>query len=150
MGAVTYPDSRVSEFINDNMIPIQVAYDAVPLADDYNIKWTPTILSLDSSGKEHHRIVGFLPPEEFVPGLLLGIAKVHFDLDEFDRALSYLHRILSDHPSSDAAPEALYLRGVSLYKTTHEARPLKEAYEELQAKYPRSEWATRAQPYRLL
>ena len=79
MGAVTYPDSRVAEFINNRMIPLQMLYDAQPYASDYNVKWTPTIITLDQKGKEHHRIVGFLPPDEFIPGLLLGTAKVNFD-----------------------------------------------------------------------
>jgi hypothetical protein len=150
MGAVTYPDKHVSQFITENLIPIQVAYNAKPLAGDFNITWTPTILTLDASGKEHHRIVGFLPPQEFIPALLLGIAKAHFDLEHLDQALALLDKILLDYGRSDAAPEAVYLRGVALYKSTHDAKPLKEAYERLEADYPTSEWAKRAAPYRLL
>ena len=48
------------------------------------------------------------------------------------------------------APEAVYLRGVSRYKSSHSAAPLKEAYEKLRAEYPASEWTQRAQPYSLL
>jgi len=61
-----------------------------------------------------------------------------------------LEALLAGYPKSDAAPEAIFLRGVSRYKSTHEAKPLKEAYELLQAQYPGSEWTKRAYPYRLL
>ena len=83
MGAVTYPDSKVAGFVNDRMIPIQLLANAKPYADDFNVKWTPTVIVLDEDGKEHSRTVGFLPPEEFVPSLLLGIIKAHFDLNHF-------------------------------------------------------------------
>jgi tetratricopeptide (TPR) repeat protein len=150
MGAVTYPDERVVTFILENLIPLQVKSDAQPLATDFNVKWTPTLVTLDSDGKEHHRTVGFLPPEELVPSLLLGIAKCHFDRERYEEALKALNRLLESYPKSDAAPEAIFLRGVSLYKSTHNPKPLKEAYEKLQAEYPSSEWTKRAYPYRLI
>jgi len=150
MGAVTYPDSRVAEFINNRMIPVQMLYDAQPYASDYNVKWMPTIITLDQNGKEHHRIVGFLPPDEFIPGLLLGIAKVNFDRDELDEAIADLEKIVNNYPKSAATPEAIYLRGVTQYKNTHSPEPLKEAFEQLRREYPASEWAKRATPYSLL
>jgi len=150
MGAVTYPDVRVVEFILENLIPLQVKSNAQPIASDFNVKWTPTLVTLDSDGKEHHRTVGFLPPEELVPSLLLGIAKCHFDRERYEEALNVLNKLLESYPKSDAAPEAIFLRGVSLYKSTHNPKPLKEAYEKLQAEYPSSEWTKRAYPYRLI
>jgi thioredoxin-related protein len=150
MGAVTYPQSRVVEFIEKHLIPLQVAFDAQPLATDFKIKWTPTLITLDADGKEHHRTVGFLPPEELIPSLMLGIAKTHFDQDQVNEALSILEKLWADYPKSDSVPEAIYLRGVCRYKSTHTAKPLKEAYEQLQAAHPASEWTKRASPYRLL
>jgi tetratricopeptide (TPR) repeat protein len=150
MDAVTYPNENVIEFIQRNMIPLRVAFDAQPLATDFNLKWTPTLIALDADGKEHQRTVGFLPPEELIPSLLLGIAKSYFDRERFSEALSTLDKLIKDYPNSDSVPEALYLQGVSKYKSTHNPKPLKEAYEQLQAKYPSSEWTKRAYPYRLL
>ncbi len=150
MDAVTYPDHRVIEFIQSHMIPLRVPFDDKPLSADFNVKWTPTLVTLDPEGKEHHRTVGFLAPEELIPSLLLGIAKSHFDRERFDEALSTLDRLRTDYPNSDSAPEAIYLRGVSKYKSTHDPKPLKGAYEQLQARHPSSEWTKRAYPYRLL
>jgi hypothetical protein len=150
MGAVTYPNEKVVEFIENHMLPIQVLSDAQPLAKNFNVQWTPTVITLDEEGKEHHRTIGFLSPEEFIPSLMLGIAKCHFDRKKFSEALAMLETILKDYPKSDSAPEAVYLRGVALYKSTHKADPLKEAYNRLQAEYPSSEWTKRAKPYALL
>jgi tetratricopeptide (TPR) repeat protein len=150
MGAVTYPNPEVGEFIQKYFIPLQLLFDAKPLAKDFQIKWTPSILTLDGGGKEHHRTVGFLAPEEFIPSLMLGLAKTRFDLDQFDEALVHLDQIIAKYPKSGSAPEAVYLRGVARYKSTHDAKKLKEAFEQLKESYPTSEWAQRAAPYRLL
>ncbi len=150
MGAVTYPDPKVIDFVNGRMIPVQLLSDTEPYATDYNIKWTPTIITLDEMGKEHHRVVGFLPPEEFIASCLLGIAKLNFDADRFQDTLFEIEKILANYPKSKAAPEAVYLRGVAGYKSTHNPKPLKAAWEKLQAEYPMSEWTERARPYSLL
>ncbi len=94
MGAVTYPDARVSEFVTSRMVPLQVQADS-PLAADFKVKWTPTIVVLDYYGKEHHRTVGFFPPEEFIPNLLLGIGKIDFDIDQFNDAILNLDQLLA-------------------------------------------------------
>jgi TolA-binding protein len=150
MDAVTYPDDKVISFINENMIPLRIAFDAQPLSTDFNIKWTPALITLDTQGKEHHRTVGFLAPEELLPSLLLGMAKSYFETDRFDEALASLDKLLGEYPKSDSTPEAVYLRGVCRYKSTHDPKPLKAAYEQLEADHPASEWTKRAYPYRLL
>ena len=150
MDAVTYPDAEVIGFISKNLIPLRVQFDAQPLSSDFKVKWTPTLVTLDSYGTEHHRTVGFLSPEELIPSLLLGIAKTYFEADRFDQALQNFEKLLAEYPKSDSAPEAIYLQGVCRYKSTHDAKPLKEAYEKLSAEHPSSEWARRAYPYRLL
>ena len=150
MGAVTYPNEKVVEFVEKNMVPVQVLFDAQPLASEFKIKWTPTVITLDEEGNEHHRTVGFLSPEEFIPSLMLGMGKAYFDREKFEAAMALFDQLLQGYPKSDAAPEAVYLRGVSQYKSSHNAKPLKEAYERLKTDYPSSEWTKRAQPYRLL
>lgn len=150
MDAVTYLQARVIEFIQKNMIPLRVKSDTQPLSTDFNIKWTPTTITLDADGKEHHRTIGFLAPEELIPSLLLGIAKSYFDREQFNEALSTIEKILTNYPESDSTPEAIYLQGVCRYKSIHNPKLLKDAYQQLQDKYPSSEWTKRAYPYRLL
>jgi TolA-binding protein len=93
---------------------------------------------------------GFLPPEELVPSLLLGTAKCDFENGQFQDAEAVLVRLLKEYPKGGAAPEALYLLGVTRYKAFHDPKPLKDAYERLHVEYPGSEWEKRAYPYRLL
>lgn len=150
MGAVTYPDTNVINFIADNFVPLQIQADAKPYATDFNIKWTPTVITLGLDGKEHHRTVGFFGPEELIPSLLLGTGKFHFDNDRYPEALDSLEKVASDYPKSDSVPEAIFLTGVSRYKNTNDPKPLKEAYEKLTAEFPDNEWTKRAYPYRLL
>ena len=150
MGAVTFPDTRVITFINQNVVPIRLPHDHKPLADQFQIKWTPALVTLDTEGKEHHRTVGFLSPEELIPSLLLGKAKIDFDHENFAKAVVTLEDLLKDYPKSTAAPEAIFLRGVCLYKSTHNPKALKEIYDKLSKNYPDNEWTKRASPYRLI
>ena len=150
MEAVTFPKDYVVEFINANLVPVRLAHDAEPESKDFQVKWTPTLLILDQKGREHHRTVGFLSPEELIPSLMLGIAKGHFENDALEKAVQWLEKVITQHPGSNFTPEAIFLRGVSKYKITHETAPLKAAYEELNSKFPENEWTKRAYPYRLL
>ena len=150
MDAVTYPDARVKTFFKENTIPVRVAFDHETLSKKFGIKWTPTLVCLDPEGVEHHRTVGFLDPGELIPSVLLGKAKTDFDRDNFEGAIRTLETLRSDFPKSGSTPEAIFLYGVSRYKSTHDPKPLKEAYEKLNAEYPESEWTKRAYPYRLL
>ena len=79
MDAVTYPDKKVSDFIKKNLIALRIPADTKPYCADFNITWTPTLIVLDKDGKEHHRSVGFLSPEELIPALLLGMIKTRFE-----------------------------------------------------------------------
>lgn len=150
MGAVTYPDQKVKDFIAENMIPVQLLNTTEPEAEQHNASWTPLFIVLDPEGKEHQRNVGFLPPEEFIPFLMLGIGKVHFDNERFEEAISCFEQVLNEYPGSASAPEAFYFRGVSRFQMSHDAERLKETYEEIRERYPKSEWAKRAEPYSLL
>jgi hypothetical protein len=124
--------------------------DAEPMATDYNIKWTPNLLVLDEEGKEHHRIIGFLPPLELIPSIMLGMGKTHFDRDRFQEAIAIFDSIINEYPYTNSAPEAIFFKGVSQYKSSHEPKHLKEAYQLLQTRYHYSEWSRRAYPYWLL
>jgi tetratricopeptide (TPR) repeat protein len=150
MDAVTYPVAEVSNFINDTFIPVRVRFDAKPLSEEFNVKWTPTLVILDTGGAEHHRSVGFLAADELLQTLLIGLGRTLFDKDRFTEALVHFERLLANYPAGDSAAEAMYLRGVCMYKSTGKPGFLKEAYERLAAERPNSEWTKRAFPYRLL
>ena len=114
------------------------------------MKWTPTVIILDPNGDEHHRFVGFLPPDDFSGQIVLGKGKAGFNLDQFEQAIQCFQELLVLHPKGDAAPEAQYYLGVSKYKASHDSRELKVSLEILRRDYPGSEWAKKAQVYELI
>jgi hypothetical protein len=150
MDAVTYPDDEVSDFVGRYLVPLRLPFNHEPLSTQFNVKWTPTLITLDEDGQEHHRTVGFLAPKEFMASQLLGIAKTDFDRENFEQALLRLNMIIDRFNDSDAAAEAIFLKGVSLYKSTHDPKPLRAAYDRLSTEYAGSEWTKRAYPYRLI
>ncbi len=107
----------------------------------FDAVWTPTVLVLDSGGKERARIEGYLPKEEFRAALELGLARVAFVHKQFAEAERRYGEIVDRHPASKAAPEALYWRGVSHYSATKDHTALGELRRQLEEKYPDSVWA---------
>jgi len=150
MGAVTYPNEGVAKFVDLNFVPVQVETSNKDLVEKYNVSWTPAILVLDSDGKEHYRSVGFLQPDVFIATFELGKARYYLDLEQFAEARALLEELIERCPVPEVLPEAIYFHGVATYKQTHDVKPLKKAYETLSAKYPQSEWAKRAEPYKLI
>jgi len=150
MDTVTYPNDTVQVFVQESFIPLLIQFDAKPLSRDFNIKWTPTLITLGTDKREHHRTVGFLDPDAFIANSMLGIGKYHFDNDRYPESLTFFENIIARQPQSDSAAEALFLRGVASYKNSGDPKPLKEAYETLSSRFPDSEWTRRAYPYRLL
>ncbi len=107
MDTVTYPDTNTSDFVSKYLVSLKVNTSSVPSwASGYPIQYTPTVLILDDSGREHHRIVGFLPPKEFVPALMLGIAKAQVQMGQSAKAKAMLNWMLQVHGMSQAARDA--------------------------------------------
>lgn len=150
MDTVSYPQPEVEKFIADHLIPLRIPADHPQMGPQFTIKWTPTLIILDTEGKEHFRTLGFLAPEEFVPSLLLGLAKTSFDSADRTKSIKYLDRLISAYPGSFFAPEAVYLRGVSGYIESHDISNLIGICDTLKEKYPDSHWVMRAAPYELL
>ena len=150
MDAVTFSDPEVANFIAARVIALRAPVGTKTLAADFRVVWTPTMVLLDYYGKEHQRTVGFIPPDEMVASLLLGIGKVAFDNDQFNEAGIQFNTLLKAFPQSASAPEAVYLRGAARYKSSHAAATLKETYQQLLTEYPASKWTRRAEPYNLL
>jgi thioredoxin-related protein len=150
MDAVSYPNPKVIEVFEKNLIAVKVLINSQPLPKKFRVQWTPTLILLDDEGEEHNRTVGFLPPDELLASLMLGIGKSHFDYDEFSEAENTFQHLLAEYPKSDSSSEAAYYLGVSRYKRTRNAEELKKTVQHLQRDFPQSEWAKRASVYQLL
>jgi hypothetical protein len=150
MGAVTYPNDKVIKFVDYNFVPVQIQTSNTALVEHFKVKWTPAIFVLDADGNVVHQVVGFLPPEEFIPTFMVAKGKWYFNAEQHPEAQGMFDEALGGYPASTVAAEAVFFLGVSRYKMTHNPKPLREAYETLMAKFPGSEWAKRAAPYRLI
>jgi TolA-binding protein len=98
----------------------------------------------DSDGTERYRFEGYLPAEDFVAQLALGLGKAHFARGQWLEAEERFRGVLEPHADSEIAPEALYWCGVSRYKATGDASALQETAKAFQSQYPDSSWAKRA------
>ena len=99
---------------------------------------------LDDSGKERFRIEGYLPREEFVAHLEMGLARVAFMDKQWADAESRYSAISDRHPSSSVVPEAMYWAAVSHYKKTNDHTVLGRLGEQLAQKFPDNIWTEKA------
>jgi len=144
-----YPDERVAQFVKQHFIPVRIhvrqnADDWKRIGGRYGAQWTPTVLFVDPSGQERHRIEGFLPTEDFLPQLQLGSAHAAFGAGRFDDAEKRFRTVVEQYPNTDAAPEALYWAGVSRYKATSDPAALKDTAAAFLDRYRDSTWAKKA------
>ena len=109
----------------------------------FGAEWTPTILVSDSAGKEQHRIEGFLPKDDFMGQLRLGLAHAARAKGDFASAESR-YRELAGAAPPELAAEALYWGGVSSYKRTNDATALTETARQMRERFPDSTWMKKA------
>jgi hypothetical protein len=147
MGAVTYPNPEVEQYLNAHFIPVQFDVMAQPeKMEELNSMWTPTIIVQDGEGKEHRRTQGYLDPQRFLGELALAQLKSAIDNGDFQAARQLseeaLQMTLGD---SDREPEARYWASVAAYKATNDVNNLMQGWNRLLDQFPESEWAKRAE-----
>ena len=144
MDTVTYPNHHVAHFTEEHFVPARVrTKDHPDLMKEYFVTWTPNVVVMDDAGKVHYRIEGFLPPDEFVAHLAIGLGKYLLDREEFERAAERFDEVAQRHQGANAAAEALYWLGVAYYKKSHDPAQLRSSWQLLAMKYPQSDWTTR-------
>jgi hypothetical protein len=144
-----YTDPRVADFITDRFVPVRVHVkdqhaDFQRLGEQFGAQWTPTILVLDDSGDERHRVEGFLPADDFLSQLKLGTARAAFERKDYAAAERSYREVEERFPQTDAAAEALYWAGVAKYRATNDASALNETARAFQQKYQSTSWAKKA------
>ena len=144
-----YPNPAVADFVTRHFVPVRVHVkenaDAFrTLGDRFNAHWTPTTLLVDGSGTERHRIEGFLPADEFLSQLALGLAKAAFARQDYAAAERLYRDVVEKFPNTDSAPEAQYWAGVSKYRATNDAGALKATGQAFRERYQDSTWAKKA------
>lgn len=132
-----------------NFVPVRVhireqAGEYKRLGERFGAHWTPTTLIIDGDGAERHRLEGFLPKEDYLGQLTLGLAKSAFAHARYSEARALFDVVLERYPDSEAAPEAQYWTGVSAYKETGDAAALAETAGRFGQRYSDTVWAKKA------
>ncbi|MCF6158062.1 MAG: thioredoxin family protein [wastewater metagenome] len=139
---MTYPNPAVIEYLNKNFIPVRFNVQAhTDIVRKNRILWAPTILILDSNGIEYYRFNGFLPPDEFIPHLEFGLAKMALEKQDIKTANRQFRMVVDTYPKSDIAPEAQYWFGVTEFQITHDVCSEVNAWRKITEDYPNSIWA---------
>jgi hypothetical protein len=144
-----YSNPDVADFITRTFLPVRVHVreqrdEFQRLGKRFNAQWTPTILIVDDTGAERHRVEGFLPADDFSSQLALGLGHAAFAAGDFAAAEPYFREVVDRYPNTEAAPEALYWAGVSHYKATNDANALGETAKAFDQRYKDSSWAKKA------
>ena len=146
MDTVTYPDPRVAAFIMGHFIPARLRVKESPeLVQEYLVGWTPNVVLTDDLGKVHYHLEGYLPPEDFLAYLSLGVGKYRLNRKHFDQAGERFDEVARRHAGTDVGAEALYWLGVAKYKQSHDSAQLRPSWQRLAQEYPNSEWTKRTQ-----
>lgn len=140
-----YPNNRVASFVDGNFIPVKIHIKQNKEGfKRFGAQWTPTGIILDPDGNERHRFEGFLPADDFLAQLELGLARSAFAREDFADAEKRFRAVVERYPNSDAAPEALYWAGVSKYKASNDAAALAEIGQQFKSRYTNTVWAKKA------
>ncbi|MBV9647916.1 MAG: hypothetical protein JO043_10670 [Candidatus Eremiobacteraeota bacterium] len=143
---MTYPQTAVRDAIEKYCVPVQIDNSteaAEPVTTRYRHIWTPDLRILEDDGNELYRWNGYLPPFEFAPKLIAGVAQARLRLREFDAAIEAYTDVLTRFPTSFVAPEAQYFLACSQYRKSHESSDLLRGWHELEKTYPTSVWTVK-------
>jgi hypothetical protein len=143
----------VARLVDETFVPVRVhvkqqTEEYQRLSERFGAQWTPTVLVVDRTGRERHRIEGFLPVDDFVSQLAMGAAHAAFAAGDYASAARRFDEIVEAHASTEAAPEALYWAGVSRYKASGNPAALKETARRFSERFQDTSWAKKASVWR--
>lgn len=134
----------MESLISREFVPIKIHIKEQPATfERFGAQWTPTFVIFDSTGHERRRFEGFLPEEDLLGQLELGLAHIAFAEKRWDDAERRFRHIVEVYPATEAAAEALYWAGVSRYKGG-DAQALAQTAQRFEEKYQNTSWAKKA------
>ena len=130
------------------MLPVEAHIKKKPAwFHRFGVVWTPTILLLDTKGRERVRLEGYLPNADFNAALRNGLGRMAFLQKKYADAERWYADVITRFKGTHFAPEAMYWQAVTLYQATHNHTALSEGAEALRNTYPSSVWASKAIPW---
>ncbi len=143
---MTYPETTVAALITQHTVPLQFNNQEEknkPVVDRYHHVWTPDIRILTADGEDLYHWNGYLPPFEYAPQLLAGVAHAKLRLRDYDGAVQLYEEVVKRYPTSIVAPEALYFLAVARYRKSGDSSDLLKGWHRLETRFPASPWTAK-------
>jgi len=146
MGAVTYPNASVIDYIGAHFIPVKLnVVDRPEVKTYFYTDWTPTIIVQNEAGRAGRRSEGYLGPRELVAELSIARVKIALNDRDYAKALGLADESLELTKGDGLRePEAYYWRAVADYRASGDGKKLSDGWDVVIAKFPQSDWAKRA------
>jgi thioredoxin-related protein len=110
----TLQDEGVERFVAKYFQPVKLNPSRdKPLAEQYGVTKTPTVVIIDEHNQAQHVIVGKRSPHDFLGQLSLGMGKLWLDHEWFEKSRRRLDKVIARHPGEQLASEANYWKHVS-------------------------------------
>lgn len=139
-----YPTPAVTALIDEQFVPVRIHIKEQPkMWHRFGVRWTPTVMVLSPDGKEVRRVEGFLPADELLGQLQLGLGYEAANRKDWPAAERWFGEA-SKLTNTDAGPEGLYWQGVARYSASHDANVLRDLGKSVRERYPNTSWAKRA------
>ena len=140
-----YPNPEVASLVAGTFTPIRIDVRTNgAMMGRFGAQWTPTVLILDEEGVERHRVEGFMPANDFLANLEIGLAKIAFGRQRWSEAEQRYRDIVDRYPNTEWAPEALYWAGVAKYKGSNDPAALADTARRFKEKYQDTSWAKKS------
>lgn len=148
--ATTYLDTRVAAALNDRFIPVmyngwQPDENFERLNGNAMYAFSPLLVTRAADGTELRRTTGYLPPEDMLLELELGLSFHALHRRDWESAFETLDAAVQKYANAKNLPEALWWRGVAAYRRSGKSlMAIAEAWAPLVREYPGTVWADRA------
>ena len=150
MGAVTYPHEQVNQFLRERFICLRVnedskAQETAEVLRKYRLLWSPGFVFLDWQGNELRRVVGYLPPGDFLAELHFALGMVAMLHARYAESFEHFRGAADGAPTPPVAPEALYWAGIAAFRRDgRKIEIIRQHWEEIRRRFAGSTWWTRA------
>jgi tol-pal system protein YbgF len=103
--------------------------------------------NLDLAMQGFQEYLKYFGDTELAPNAQFYIGQIHYDKNDFPKAIAAFDMVLERFPENSKTPDAMYMKGMALLKSTQRTEAAKE-FQSLIQKYPNAEVSSKARQQR--